>query len=165
MPDGLDALVAVCAYEGVGRGLVLALKRRNRRSAVGVLAGALADELEELGVSPGADRALTWAPTTGRRRRRRGFDQAEVLARAASRNCEWPARALLTRSGTAQVGRGRDERLGGVELSPTGVAPPTVAVLDDVVTSGATMTAAAGALRAVGATTVIGLAVAVTAGA
>ena len=46
---------------------------------------------------------LTWAPTSASRRRRRGYDQAQLLARAIGRHAEVPVtRALGRRSGAVQ---------------------------------------------------------------
>ena len=159
-PDGLDALVALCAYGGVGSELVLALKRGNRRGAVPLLGGALADGLTATPTGHGGSITVTWAPTTAPRRRRRGFDQAELLARATARSGGWPARNLLRRTSEAQMGRGGESRRCGVAFDPRGSSPETVAVVDDVATSGATMSAAAAALRRAGARTVVGLVVA-----
>ena len=39
-----------------------------------------------------APRRSTWAPTTSARRRARGFDPAEILARAVARGCRCPVR-------------------------------------------------------------------------
>lgn len=161
-PPGLDALHAVLAYEGVGRELVARLKYRNARAVVGGLAAAMAAL-----VAGSVERfdAVTWAPTSVARRRARGFDQAEVLARRVARQLGVPAVALLRRAhGPPQTGRAAAERRRGPEFVPARSArpPDRVLVVDDVVTTGATLTAAARTLRRGGATTVVGLAAART---
>jgi len=159
-PDDLDDLAALCDYEGSGRDLVLALKRRNRRDAVGLLGRSLATAL----AAPTPDHApaaVTWAPTTTDRRRARGFDQAEELARAVARSAGLPCRRLLARRGGGpQHGRNRAQRLAGPGFVPIGWVPRGVVLVDDVVASGATMSAAAAALRRGGAHRVVGLALA-----
>jgi predicted amidophosphoribosyltransferase len=146
-PPGVDACTAVLAYDGAARELVARLKYRNHRTALAGLAAAMAAVV----VHP--PDVVTWAPTTADRRRARGFDHAELLARAVARRLRRPCRPLLLRRpGPPQTGRSLADRRLGPRL--VGVAlrrpPGHVLVVDDVVTSGATASAAAVALRAVG---------------
>lgn len=96
---------------------------------------------------------VTWAPTSPRRRRKRGYDQAELLARAVAWRLRLPCRELLRRVGVAaQTGRSRADRLGD---GPRFVARPSrrwerVLVIDDVVTTGSTLWAAEAALKQAG---------------
>jgi predicted amidophosphoribosyltransferase len=154
--------VALLAYEGAGRELLARLKHRNQRGALGGLGRAAA----ALVAAP--PDVVTWAPTSARRRRERGFDQAELLARVVGRALGRPARRLLVRApGEAQTGRSRAERWTGPSFRPAGpgrrpaLRGRAVLVVDDVVTTGATLAAAAAALRPSGAV-VHGLAIART---
>lgn len=164
VPPGLDALYALLAYEGVGREVVARLKYRNARAVLARLAASMAALVT--GVATVFD-AVTWAPTSPERRRERGFDQAELLARRIARELGLPAPALLRRAhGPPQTGRHAAERRLGPEFTVAIPArrrtPASVLVVDDVVTTGATLTSAARVLRAAGATTVVGLAAART---
>jgi predicted amidophosphoribosyltransferase len=157
-PTGLDGLVAPLAYTGVGREVVARLKYRNARAALPALASAIAAL-----VDPAAVDVVTWAPTTAVRRRDRGFDQARLLARAVARRLHRPCRVLLKREpGPAQTGRPKRDRVTGPTFTVTGRVPAHVLIVDDVVTTGATMLAAAEALKAAGARTVTGAAAART---
>ena len=148
LPAGLDGCRALLSYEGVGRELVARLKYRNARSAVGPLARAMAGLVDRAVVD-----VVTWAPTTPARRRERGFDQARLLARAVAWRLGRPCRALLRRApGPAQTGRTLDARRAGPVFTSSGRVPARVLLVDDVVTSGATVSAAATALRRGGAT-------------
>ena len=114
-------------------------------------------------VVPAEGQVVTWAPTTPDRARERGFDQAELLARAVARHLDLPVRRRLRRlAGVHQTGRSADERRGAPRFTAPGGVPNTVLVVDDVCTTGATMSAAAAALRTAGARTVHGLVLART---
>ena len=156
LPAALDLCRSLLAYEGGARELVARLKYRNDRVALAWLAGGMAAL-----VAPPAGAVVTWAPTSARRRRRRGFDQAELLAAAVARRWRVPCRRLLDRApGPPQTGLSLAARRQGpsfvpVPMSANGPGPSRLSVpvvlVDDVVTTGSTLTAAAWVLRAAGA--------------
>lgn len=138
-------------YEGDVRRRVVDMKYRGRRSVARELARHLADAVRaDLAVS-GID-VVTWAPTSSRRRRQRGFDQAQLIARAVARDLGVPCRRLLVReTRRAQTGRSRQARLAGPRFRAMQTRRPMrVLVVDDVVTTGSTLRAAAHALTASG---------------
>jgi ComF family protein len=140
--------VAVLAYDGVGRELVARLKYHNARSTVRWLAARMSALVDRHDID-----VVTWVPTTSDRRRQRGFDQAELLARAIARRLHRPCRRMLTRGvGPPQTGRSVQERRGGPALAARRQRTPCtrVLVVDDVITTGTTVTVAARALRAAG---------------
>jgi predicted amidophosphoribosyltransferase len=147
---------ACFAYTGAARSLVAALKYRNARTLAPWLAERLAALVEGATVD-----VVTWAPTGAARRRHRGFDQGEVLARALGKQMGRPVRRLLARPSRSgpQTGQSRAERLVG----PAFVARRHVLIVDDVVTTGATLRAAQAALIAAGARSVRCVTVAATA--
>jgi predicted amidophosphoribosyltransferase len=161
LPAALDLCRSLLAYEGEARELVARLKYRNDRAALAWLADGMAALAE-----PPVGVVVTWAPTGARRRRRRGFDQAELLAAAVARRWRVPCHRLLDRApGPAQTGLALDARRRGPSFVPAPGAEPAhgsgpgrgrdrlsvpLIVVDDVVTTGSTLTAAAWALRAAG---------------
>lgn len=157
-PPGLDSCVAVLAYEGAGRELVARLKYRNARASLPALARAIASLVDGAGID-----VVTWVPTTPARRRQRGFDQARLLAGAVARRLGRPCRPFLLRRGPAQTGQPIARRRVGPRFEVTAVPRGRVLVVDDVITSGATMAAAASALRRAGAAEVHAAAAARTA--
>lgn len=159
---GLDAAVALFAYDGAGRQVVGALKFRNHRDAVASLAPMLAGAADAA-AAPATIDVVTWIPTTAARRRARGYDQARLLATAVARTLGVPVRALLRRADDGvQTGRDRAAR-SAVAFHPRRTAAgASVLVVDDVRTTGASLSAAAVALRSAGATTVLGATLAAT---
>ncbi|HSP29429.1 MAG TPA: phosphoribosyltransferase family protein [Ilumatobacteraceae bacterium] len=149
---GAHGVRAAVPFTGRARNVVLGLKYRNRRQVARHLAGLVVNAIVASGDHRGVD-VVTWAPTSDARRRARGFDQGELVARHVARQLGVPCRRLLVRSGPAapQTGRTRVERLHGPEFAARpGLDGRRVIVVDDVVTTGATLRAAAAALRHAG---------------
>ncbi len=166
-PPGVDACLALLAYEGAGRELVARLKYRNHRAVLPGLARAMASlvtEPEEPGDIDLEVDIVTWVPTTAARRRQRGYDQAELLAKAVARQLRRPCRRLLwRRPGPPQTGRALAERSQGPQVrARRQVVGAAVLLIDDVVTSGSTARVSAQALRMAGARSVVVLAAART---
>ena len=160
-------LWAAFAYESGARALVRALKYRG-------LAGVAATMGAQVAATAPAELlngfTLVPVPLHPRRLRRRGYNQAELLAREIGIRRGCPVSDCLERVGTAttQVGGSRLERITALEGSyrlREGMEAPEMAVLvDDVSTTGATIDACAGALFAAGSRRVGALAYAHTLG-
>lgn len=143
-------IVSALAYDGDVRRRVVDMKYGGRRSFARELARQLADAVRS-DTDMRID-VVTWAPTSSSRRRHRGFDQAAVIARHVARELGVPCRRLLVReTRVAQTGRSRVARLAGPRFRALDTRRPRrVLVVDDVVTTGATLRAAAHALTASG---------------
>ena len=143
-------MVALFDYRGPDRELVLGLKHNRAVGAVPGLADRLVAAISACAWEP-PPTLVTWVPTTAARRHERGYDQSLLLAKAVARRLGLPCRRLLRRRGQAQEGLGGAARRAGPDLSARRAMSECVLLIDDVVTTGATLAAAAEALRASGA--------------
>ncbi|MAT05332.1 MAG: phosphoribosyltransferase [Acidimicrobiaceae bacterium] len=164
MPASGDVIAAV-PFVGRPREVLLNFKYGNRRQLGHHLAGLVVNRLVANGVGPSEIDVVTWAPTSAKRRHRRGFDQAELVARRVALQLGVPCRRLLRRDGAAppQTGLDRATRLHGPAFTASPAARGRrVLVVDDVVTTGSTLRSATHALRLAGAVDVVKSAVATT---
>lgn len=142
------------AYEGAARALVRALKFHGAERVAATM-GAQIAATASAGLLSGL--TLVPVPLDPRRLRRRGYNQAELLARAVAARRGCAVADCLERVGSrgTQVGRGRAERLraldGAVQVRPGTAVPRGALLVDDVMTTGATLAACAAVLRAAGA--------------
>ena len=83
VPDGMAWCGAPFAYEGVVKHEVLSMKATGRIGSIPFMAKSMYQALVPI-LHP--DMLIVWAPTSKRRVRSRGFDQAEELARGLSRH-------------------------------------------------------------------------------
>jgi predicted amidophosphoribosyltransferase len=147
-PRGVDTAVSAAPFEGVARRVVHGLKYGRRVCLARVAAVAM---LRALPARETVD-AVVPVPPGPWRWRWRGFDPAEEIAMALAGLTGLPLRACLRRgSGRRQVGRQRWDRLENPPRVWLERPPPASALLvDDVWTTGATLSACAEALRSGG---------------
>jgi predicted amidophosphoribosyltransferase len=137
---------AALVYDDVAAPLILAGKNRGRKDVLRHLAQVLVPLI------PDEAQVITWVPANAEARRERGYDQGKILARAVSAATGVPARQLLKRrSGPAQIGQDRAGRLAGPHLEAIGADSLRIVLLDDVMTTGASLTTATSLLRQGGA--------------
>jgi predicted amidophosphoribosyltransferase len=153
-PRRLPPLAAAAPYGGAVRGVLLAHKEHGRLALVRPLSAALAAAVACL--EPPAGTVVVPVPSSAAAVRERGHDHARRLARATGRRLRLPSRPLLTpvRAVADSAGLGAAERaanLRGALVARRPLPGLPVVVVDDVVTTGATLREAVRALRAAGA--------------
>lgn len=166
--DGCAVCLAPLWYEGGVRDAVHRYKFRggqNHAAVFGTLMAAclLTRASRELD-------AVTWAPLSKRRLRRRGYDQARLLAERVGELIGRPAVPLLEKwrdtppqSGLTDARRRRENVKGAYRLLPGAralCAGRRLLLVDDVVTTGATMGECAKILKSAGAASIAALSLA-----
>ncbi len=155
--DAAGDIRSIYRYDGVARQLVILLKDHCAADAAMVLAPQMADAINAMKLPE--DTVLTWVIMPDIRRKKRGIDHGRTLCEAVSSVTGMPVRQLLIRSknGHTQRGLNRDARLKNIANSIRCEVSidSTVVLIDDVLTTGATVSVCAEALRKAGATNVI----------
>lgn len=166
-PTGFPFTVTSSAYDRLLRGLVNAHKERSALGLTPVLGERLARSVRTLlreggAANPGRPVVLVPVPSAARAVRERGFDATAAMARAAARRLRpdrpaTVATVLVQMSGVRdQSGldaRSRQANLAGafrVRRSGLPVLGTPVVLVDDLVTTGASLTEAARVLRRAG---------------
>jgi ComF family protein len=161
----LDGAACVGSHEGPLRAAILALKFNRRVVAAEPLAALLARRLAALQPEWRVD-LIVPVPSHPRRQRERGVDQSALLAAALARRASLPLapRALMrTRYTVPQVALTPAERLQNIDRETFAAPEPAplhgrrILLIDDVTTTGATLSACAARLREAGAAAVFAL--------
>jgi len=154
-PQGIDRVWSSAPHDGVARALVAGLKFRRLLP----VAEVMAERMHWLVPAHLLGGVVVAVPPARTRRRRRGFDPAGELAAALATRLDTEVLTCLARRGSGhQVGRRRADRIRHPpRIEAVAPAPRSVLLVDDVLTTGATLTACAQALRSAGARRIVAL--------
>jgi competence protein ComFC len=147
----LSAVWSVTPYSGGARALIAQLKLMGTQAAAPVMAAGMAPFITD------ETFLLVPAPTSTGHARQRGYDQAKLLARHLSRLTGLPYIDCLRRLGQKhQTGASRHLRLKQMQRAfyvknLRQIRDAKIMLIDDVVTTGATLESAAAVLLAAGA--------------
>lgn len=150
LPEGVDGLCCAMLYEAQARRLIHRLKYQSVRAAAAPLAARMAL------MPAGEEEIIVPVPTDRLRERRRGFNQATLLAQEMGRELGMEVVCALERvqQRRPQTGLNAQQRLYNLKncmRADSRVSGRRVLLVDDVYTTGATVGEAARALRAAGA--------------
>ncbi len=152
----INVCVSPLYYEGNVRQSLLRYKFRGLSGYCEIYGEFLAKCVDENGISCDI---ITWAPLSGKRLRQRGYDQARLLAEELARRRRGECARLLKkiRNNPAQSGKGgEEERRRNVKgvyeaVSPELIEGKRVLLVDDIVTTGSTLSECASVLLLSGA--------------
>ena len=161
----LSGAFALWYYENHVRSSLLRFKFHGRRGYARGYASLLAEKLQDIHTRYDL---IAWVPVSKWRKLKRGYDQVELIAHALCRElpitpvvCLKKIRHNPPQSGIASAAQRRANVLGAYTVpDPKLVAGKRILLLDDIITTGATISECAKTLTAAGAKEVYGVAVA-----
>ncbi len=155
----LNGVFMACLYDGSAQKLVRSLKYGHSRTAVLPMAHMMHKRLPELE----GEWLVTAVPTATRRVRERSFDHSKLLARKFADLSGYKYANSITRLGQSrQVGAKRIDRLNQLGhafwvSSPAVIKGRNIIVVDDVITTGASVATVASVLKKAGAKKVVAM--------
>ena len=162
--EGFDYIGAPYLYEGPARNMVRALKYKSRTYAARSMAYLMLRELSKRGIRSDI---IVPVPAHTEKEKKRGYNQAELIARELSGIIGVPMRKVLVknRNTPSQVSLSERERwknVRGAYALEGNVSGLSILLVDDVITTGATMYFSSCQLKKGGARNVISFAFAIT---
>lgn len=152
----LSGAIVAYRFDGAVKELVYRLKYLSDRAVARFLAREMAAIVDKSQFD-----LVSFVPSDGAALRQRGYNQAQLIARELARQIEMPCEGVLLRvKHSSQTKLGRHERLAAVRgnfvVLPKPIENQRLLVVDDVLTTGATLSECARVLKNAGARSVWG---------
>ncbi len=159
-----DSVICACEYTGMIRDALVRFKFHGKPSYYRALAQLAADRVRTVTDRKKID-IITCVPLHTDRQLKRGYNQSLLIAKALSRQLEIPFDASLlvkTRNTDSQSGMTREERYRNVAgvfevRRPERVKGKSIILVDDIITTGATMGECGRVLKEAGVRRIIGV--------
>ena len=156
--DEPDCCASVYSHTGTARELIHRLKYNGDRFASEPLVSAMIGVYVEFSQFNSCD-IVTYVPTSRRRKRLLGYNHAGMLAERVAKYANLPIAHDMLKQGfesSSQVHLMREERLNAVKNkfeidNPTHIKGSTILLIDDVLTTGATVKSCSDTLHKAGA--------------
>ena len=137
--DGLDDLIVSSTYAGIMRRLIIDFKFKGKLSYGEIISEIMIEKLLERNLS---DEVLTFVPMHPRRERERGYNQSKILAETIGKKLDLKCQEVFekVKDTKFQVGLKKDQRQENLKNAfVVKKAPEEIIIVDDVITTGTTI--------------------------
>lgn len=137
--DGLDDLIVSSTYAGIMRRLIIDFKFKGKLSYGEIISEIMIEKLLEKNLS---EVVLTFVPMHPRRERERGYNQSKILSETIAKKLDLKCQEVFekVKDTKFQVGLKKDQRQENVKNAfAVKKAPEEIIIVDDVITTGTTI--------------------------
>lgn len=137
--EGLDDLLVASTYAGIMRRLIIDFKFKGKLSYGEIISEIMIEKLLERNLS---EIVLTFVPMHPRRERERGYNQSKILAETIAKKLDLKCQEVFekVKDTKFQVGLKKDQRQENLKNAfAVKKAPEEMIIVDDVITTGTTI--------------------------
>lgn len=137
--EGLDDLIVASTYAGIMRRLIIDFKFKGKLSYGEIISEIMIEKLLERNLS---EVVLTFVPMHPRRERERGYNQSKILAENIAKKLDLKCQEIFekVKDTKFQVGLKKDQRQENLKNAfAVKKAPEEIIIVDDVITTGTTI--------------------------
>ncbi|MFR2891701.1 ComF family protein [Peptoniphilus grossensis] len=137
--EGLDDLIVSSTYAGIMRRLIIDFKFKGKLSYGEIISEIMIEKLLERNLS---EEVLTFVPMHPRRERERGYNQSKILAETIAKKLDLKCQEVFekVKDTKFQVGLKKDQRQENLKNAFEVIKiPEEIIIVDDVITTGTTI--------------------------
>lgn len=137
--EGLDDLIVSSTYAGIMRRLIIDFKFKGKLSYGEIISEIMIEKLLEKNLS---EEVITFVPMHPRRERERGYNQSKILAETIAKNLDLKCQGVFekVKDTKFQVGLKKDQRQENLKNAFEVIKiPEEIIIVDDVITTGTTI--------------------------